>query len=109
MSHTPLSNYLRTHRRRVCLSQDEVGYLLGLASGTNVSRHEHRARLPGLEAALSYEIVLGVPVRELFAGEANALESVIRRRAGRLLHRLSRQAPSRRSEQKMKLLRLLEG
>ena len=38
-----LSNYLRTHRRRLTLSQEEVAFLLGVngeSKGSKVSRDE---------------------------------------------------------------------
>ena len=65
----PLSNYLRTFRKRSGLSQDDVAFLLGVQSGAEVSRHETFKRVPTLKTALSYEAIFGVPVRELFAGE----------------------------------------
>src|SRR5664279_1600729 len=66
-----LPNYLQTQRKRLALSQEEVGFLLGIAGmnkGNKVCRDENFARAPSLQAALAYEAIYGRPVRELFAG-----------------------------------------
>jgi hypothetical protein len=46
MPQRKLPNYLRTYRRRACLSQDEVAYVLGCRSGSKISRYENCSRLP---------------------------------------------------------------
>ena len=66
-----LPNYLRTNRKQISLSQEEVAFLLGMKGmdkGGKVSRDENNARVPTLEAALAYEAIYGKPTRELFAG-----------------------------------------
>ena len=63
--------YLLTQRKRLSLSQEEVGFLLGLEGmnkGAKECRDEHFARVPSLQDALAYEAIYGRPVRELFAG-----------------------------------------
>jgi transcriptional regulator with XRE-family HTH domain len=82
-----ISNYLRTIRMRSGLSQEEVAFLLGVTSGSEVSRHEMFRRIPTLKTALSYEIILGMPVRELFAGEYEKVEAEIKARAAELAKR----------------------
>jgi transcriptional regulator with XRE-family HTH domain len=85
-----LSNYLRTHRKRLALSQEEVAFLLGV-NGLNkdeqVNRHENFAREPSLEAALAYEAIYGKPVRELFAGLYEEVEQSVANRARLLKYR----------------------
>jgi transcriptional regulator with XRE-family HTH domain len=66
---------------RFGLSQEEVALLLGVTSGAEVSRHESFKRIPTLKTALSYEVIFGVPVRELFPGEAYKVEQEIQARA----------------------------
>lgn len=83
-----LSNYLRTFRMRAGLSQDEVAALLGVAGGSEVSRHETFRRLPTLTTALRYEAIFGVPVRELFAGEYQKVETDLQARAQELADRI---------------------
>ena len=66
-----LPNYLQTQRKRLALSQEEVGFLLGIRGmnkGNKVCRDESFARKPSLQDALAYEAIYGRPVRELFAG-----------------------------------------
>jgi DNA-binding XRE family transcriptional regulator len=81
----PLQNYLRTYRRRSFLSQDEVAFLLGVRTGTRVTRHEGAHRTPKMETALGYEVLFGVPLRELFASEARKVETIIRQRLPELI------------------------
>jgi len=79
-----LSNYLRTHRKRLTLSQEEVAFLLGvngMEKGIKVSRDENSVREPSLEIALAYEAIYGIPVRELFAGLYEQAERKVAERA----------------------------
>jgi transcriptional regulator with XRE-family HTH domain len=85
-----LPNYLSMHRKRAGLSQDDVAFLLGCQHGTLVSRYERARRQPTLETALSYEAILGVPARELFAGAFEKVEQRTGKRAQLLARRLSR-------------------
>ena len=65
-----LPNYLRTHRKQLSLSQEEVAFLLGMKGmdkENKVSRDETYSRIPTLETALAYEAIYGKPIRELFA------------------------------------------
>jgi len=102
-----LDNYLRAHRRRAGLTQDEVAFLLGSASGTKVSRYEQGRRRPPLETAFAYEIIFGAPSRELFAGIYERIERTARRRARLLADRLGKAAMSRVNAHKLAALRAL--
>ena len=88
MSDFRLDNYIRMYRKRLALSQAEVAFLLGLESGADVSRHEQNRRVPSLDAALAYELILGQPAGELFAGRLGRLRRRISLRAGLLADRL---------------------
>jgi transcriptional regulator with XRE-family HTH domain len=107
MSQDPLKTYLLTYRKRMGLSQDELAFLLGIDSGTTVSKHETGARKPLLKAALSYEIILGEPAAELFAGWYLELRLDIRTRAAKLRGRLSALEPSPANAQKLKSIQRL--
>lgn len=92
-----LENYLRMHRKRAGLTQGELAYLLGVQSSGKISRYERFARRPTLEAALALEIILGVPVRDLFEGVHDEVEHEVKKRARRLRRRLAeRQAHKRK-------------
>ncbi len=85
-----LSNYLRTHRKRLTLSQEEVAFLLGGTGenkGSKVSRDESFRCEPTLYSALAYEVIYGKPVRELFAGLYEQVEQDVANRAKVLGHR----------------------
>lgn len=89
MSSTPLPNYLRAHRKRLGLSQDDVAFLLGCRHGTKVSRYERFRRQPGLLTVFACEILIGVPARELFAGVYLTVERDVVQRTEALLRQLA--------------------
>ena len=96
-----LPNYLRTHRKRAGLSQDEVAFLLGCQSGAKVSRYERLARRPSLETAFAYEAVFGVSARELFAGVYEKVEREVVKRARILAGKLNATQPDRTVRRKL--------
>jgi transcriptional regulator with XRE-family HTH domain len=101
-----LSNYLRTNRKRLALSQEEVAFLLGmngLTKDEQVNRHENFARKPNLETALAYEAIYGKPVRELFAGMYEQVEQEVANRARLLKYRQS----AKPSPQRQKIINQL--
>lgn len=104
MSHK-LPNYLRTYRKHAALSQDEVAFLLGLSKGNKISRHEHSARVPSIEALLAYEVIFGVPPRDLFAGTFEKVEHLTRERAEALIAKLSAGKLTRVTAKKLQVLR----
>lgn len=63
-----LSNYLRTYRKRLGLSQPEMARLFGCRCGKKISRHECFTREPTLRNAFTFAVIFRVPVHELFAG-----------------------------------------
>jgi transcriptional regulator with XRE-family HTH domain len=89
-----LQNYLRSNRKRLALSQDEVAFLLGTLSGTQTSRHEMFVREPNLETALAYEAIYQRPVSELFGGLYQEIEKQVVARAKTLTHRKPRGKPT---------------
>lgn len=106
MAH-PLNNYLRTYRKRAGLSQDEVAFLLGVRCGTKVSRYERGTRQAGLETALAYEIIFGVPPRRAFAGLFGRIKVITIRRARALIRKLSSAARDPHTARKLDLLRTI--
>lgn len=94
MSSSPsLPNYLRSQRKRLGLSQDEVAFLLGTQDGAQVSRYESFARVPTLETALALEIILEKPARELFGGLYRDLELKVAGRTALLEAQKKRMPP----------------
>lgn len=88
MASLRLHNYLRAHRRKSGLTQQEIAFLLGCRNGELVSRYEKRRRLPPLETALACEAIFDVPVSGLFAGVRDARTREIRKRMVELRSKL---------------------
>jgi hypothetical protein len=61
MSSHHFPNYLRAHRKRLSLSQDEIAYLLGAYSGAKVCCYERFHYEPVFHTALAYEAIFGRP------------------------------------------------
>jgi DNA-binding XRE family transcriptional regulator len=96
-----LFNYLRTHRKRLALSQEEVAFLLGVTGmdrGIKVCRDEKIAREPGLTTALAYQAIYGKPVSELFAGLYEQVQQGVVERAKLLSYRKVGKSKPKREE-----------
>ena len=96
-----LPNYLQSQRKRLSLSQEEVGFLLGIGGmgkGEKVCRDENFVREPSLQDALTYEAIYGHPVRELFAGLYQQAERDVKTRAKILTFRKVRKPDARRQQ-----------
>lgn len=84
-----LPNYLRTHRKRMGLSQADVAYLLGVRSGTKLSRYERFRRMPSLGTAFAFAVIYDTPVDELFAGLMDDAARMTLKRARLRVRRLA--------------------
>jgi transcriptional regulator with XRE-family HTH domain len=96
-----LPNYLRTNRKQLSLSQEEVAFLLGmkgLDKHEKVSRDENYSRVPTLETALAYEAIYGTPIRELFAGLYEQIAPGISSRAKILSYKKSETPDPKRQQ-----------
>lgn len=92
------------YRRRTHLTQDEVGFLIGSRDGSRLARYERFRRMPTLETALALEAALGVPVKELFAGEFAKVEATVRKRAKVLGYRVRRENEGVRRRRRLSYL-----
>jgi len=104
MPSTQLPNYLRSNRKCLGLSQDEVAFLLGAQSGAKVSRYERFVREPSLATALAYEAIFQKPASELFGGLYQKMEQKVVARAKALTYRTDYQKPTRENTQKLQAL-----
>ena len=96
-----LPNYLKSQRKHLSLSQEEVGFLLGIAGmnkGNKVCRDENFTRVPSLQDALAYEAIYDRPVRELFAGLYQQAEQEVAARAKFLNFRKLRKTDVRKKQ-----------
>lgn len=107
MTHKLLKTYLRMFRKRTCLSQDEVAFLLGSICGTSVSRHERGHRLPLLETVLGYAFILGADIPALYEGLSRDVQIEIRKRAESLRQTLGRQPQTSYRDHKIAILKKL--
>jgi len=99
-----LPNYLRAHRKRSGLSQDDIAYLLGHRTAAHLSRFERFRRSPGFRLALALWVIFQLPPHELFRGEYHKVERVIRQRAKRLATRLAAKSQDERTLRKVAFL-----
>ncbi len=99
-----LSNYLRSNRKRLALSQKDVAFLLGTRNGDKVCRYERFVRVPNLATALAYEVVFQKPTSDLFVGLHQQVQQKVAARAKVLSHKMDRNKPNRRTAIRRQLL-----
>jgi transcriptional regulator with XRE-family HTH domain len=99
-----LPNYLRSNRKRLALSQDEVAFLLGTQSGAKMCRYERFVREPSLETAMAFEVIFQRSASELFGGLYEKVEQKVMARAKALAERTDRQKARRRTAHKRRIL-----
>lgn len=107
MTSHKLPNYVRVHRKRLGLSQNEVAFLLGWRNASQPSRYEHFSRIPTLRTALALSVVLRVSVQELFSGEYQKVGKAVCRQAERLEARLATRNPDRPTARKLAVLKMI--
>lgn len=107
VNHT-LPNYLRSRRKSIGLSQEEIAFLLGFDS-SHISRYERFTRSPGFKIAVAFEVIFKMPVRDLFSGDYRTIERAIRVRARHLAKRLMKQKADHLTERKLAHLRKIIG
>jgi len=110
MSSSQLPNYLRSNRKRLTLSQEEIAFLLGIVSGgAKVSLHERFAQEPNLKTAFAYEAVFQRTASELFSGVYQKVEREVTARAKVLIARIDSQKPNRKTTYKRLMLMKIAG
>jgi transcriptional regulator with XRE-family HTH domain len=90
---------IRKYRKAAHLSQFELARLLGLRSQGAMSDIESGRKRPGITIALACEIVLGLPIRELYPNVAEQVVRDVRARTGRL-HEVLQSRNSRAASKK---------
>lgn len=83
--------YLRTHRRKWALTQEELAFLLGRKSSTQVSRLEQGKRIPGMDIVLACEVLFGVTPSSFFPKFYADIEEAVLSRAAMLYKRLDKE------------------
>src|SRR4051812_18817059 len=105
MASHKLPNYIRHHRKRLGLSQDDVAFLLGWSGSAQTSRYEHFCRIPTLRTALALSVIFQAPIHELFSGEKHEVEDAVSKRAQVMVEQLQQKNPGRRSAHKLASLK----
>ena len=96
-------NYLRSHRLRWGLSQQELAYLLGWDRPDVISRIERKQRSPTLPLAMACFILFGTPAPELFPDMSTSIDALVMARVWEMYERIQGN-PSRRTKKKIELL-----
>jgi transcriptional regulator with XRE-family HTH domain len=105
MNSSPLSNYLRTYRKRAGLSQKELAFLLGNESAAEISRYEHGRQTPKLGKLLAYEYLFQTPIRKVYDGVSVEVEHEIRDRVRQLIKKLQPQCRDLLIARKIEILK----
>lgn len=79
-----MAHYMRRYRLRAGLTQGEMAQLLGSQSPATVCQYEGLSREPDLRSALAYQVIFGVPAKELFPGIYQEVEEAVTQRAHKL-------------------------
>jgi DNA-binding XRE family transcriptional regulator len=104
MASTSLPNYIRTHRKRTHLTQDEVAFLIGARSGAVVCRHERFRQTPNLQTIIAYEILFRTPVRTLCGGVNQKVQDKLIARIRLLIRKLTRSGRGHLTVRKLEAL-----
>ena len=97
-------HFLQSFRKKNALSQEEMAFLLGCRTGTQVSQYERLRRQPSVETMLTCQAIFGVPVDKLFPVLYEEVELETKKRARLLSEKIRHGGMSGRAEQKLKLL-----
>jgi transcriptional regulator with XRE-family HTH domain len=87
--HKRTYSFVRAHRRRWGLTQDELATLLGVTSSTTVSRIERSVRTPTATVMVACCILFGLPAPDLFISLHEEIEELIGTAAKVLLDELA--------------------
>jgi transcriptional regulator with XRE-family HTH domain len=79
-----LKIYLRTHRLKWGITQSDLAYLLGLKTGSVVSRIERVKRQPSVMVILACQVIFGLVPIELLPGLFGEVEDAVMRRVHKL-------------------------
>lgn len=101
---SPLTCYLRIHRKRLGLTQNEFAMLAGCNSEANVCRFERLTRKPDLETAFACQVLFDVSAHEVFPGIYAAVEQAVLERAHLFAASLSADEPAPYRDHKLKAL-----
>jgi transcriptional regulator with XRE-family HTH domain len=79
-----LISYLRAHRKRSGLTQKELAFLVGIKSGTQLSRFERFKREPTAEMLIAFMIIFNKTPGELFPHSHDRILKLVQERTQQL-------------------------
>lgn len=91
----PTFNYVRTHRQRYALTDDELAFLLNQRHHSAITHLEAGTRTPNLEGALALQVLFRLQPKHLFPGYFEAVEERVMARVADLLEQLEDRTDSR--------------
>jgi DNA-binding XRE family transcriptional regulator len=97
-------NYLRTHRRRCQLTQDELAFIFGYSDQSIIARLERDERTVTLSVAHACELLFGVEPNEIFPGFFVVMEEGVVRRMHELAERLRKAEATNRTARKLEVI-----
>lgn len=97
-----------TLRHRFRLSQKELAYLAGKNSRSAISRYENDHTPPPLDVLISFEIIFGVCLSDLFPERFSALEDLILARANAFWNKLEGKTDHASNRKRALLLEIIE-
>lgn len=99
-----LKIYMRTNRLKWGITQAELAYLLGLKTGSVVSRMERVKRQPGVMVVLACQVIFGTMPTELLPGPFSDIEDAVMRRVHEM-NKKFQSKPSPKNKAKQLLLK----
>jgi transcriptional regulator with XRE-family HTH domain len=99
-----LGNYLRVHRRRSHLTQEELAFLFGYLDQSIIGRLERDERVITLAVARACELIFGVESKEIFSALFENVDKGVVDRMQKLRERLSHGPPVSKTSAKLELL-----
>lgn len=101
---TRIQSYIRTHRKRSGLTQDELAFLLGTVGGSRVSRYERLSREPNLRTAFACQVIFDIPPHQLFPAVFHEVDKAVVRQAKLLSMTAGKKQTSQRTERKIQFV-----
>lgn len=107
MSSPKLGSYLRTYRLKSGLTQRDVAALLGLKTGSVISRTEKGRGIPSMLVLLGYCVLFAVRPEDLVPGFLHKVEKTIDVRAHVLVNQLRKRQKTSMISERIKFLERL--
>lgn len=99
-------NQMRMVRKRTCLVQEDIAYILQCPDYASVSRWERGTKVPPVRLLILYHVLFDVPIEALFQRQRDEMAAYLR---GRIHSRISHLRSRRGSAKIERRISFLEG